>query len=83
MESKQPRITSATNDYNDLLLTAILARRRGDPNAAFLLAELMRASLRHPVDLPDDVVSTNCGNALRPGRRAPNISDRSCRFAWV
>lgn len=55
-----PPITLATSDYNDLLITAVFASRSADPNAGFLLSELMRASICHPDDLPDDVVSTNC-----------------------
>ena len=55
-----PPITVATCDYNRLMLTATIARRRGDPHAEFLLAELRRAALCRADDLPDDVISTNC-----------------------
>jgi regulator of nucleoside diphosphate kinase len=55
-----PPIMLATSDYNDLLITAVFASRSAESNAGFLLSELMRASVCHPDDLPDDVVSTNC-----------------------
>jgi hypothetical protein len=53
-------ITLTTSDYNNLLFTAVLARRLGDLNAEFLISELTRASVCDPDDLPEDVVSTNC-----------------------
>jgi regulator of nucleoside diphosphate kinase len=55
-----PPITIATCDYNRLMFTAVMGRRRGDRNADFLLSELRRATLCHVDDLPDDVISTNC-----------------------
>jgi len=53
-------ITIATCDYDRLMFTATAARRRGDRNAAFLLSELLRATLCQVDELPDEVVSTNC-----------------------
>jgi regulator of nucleoside diphosphate kinase len=55
-----PPIKVTTSDYNSLLFTAVLARRLGDQNAEFLISELTRASVCHPDDLPEHVVSTNC-----------------------
>jgi regulator of nucleoside diphosphate kinase len=55
-----PSIMLTTRDYNDLLITAVFSSRGAEPNAGFLLSELMRASVCHPDDLPDDVVSINC-----------------------
>lgn len=55
-----PAITVATCDYDRLLFSAGLARRCGHPSAEFLLAELQRATLCQPEELPEDVVSTNC-----------------------
>ncbi len=62
-----PPIMLATSDYNDLLITAVFSSRSAEPNAGFLLSELMRASVCHPDDLPDDVVSTNCHVIYRIG----------------
>jgi regulator of nucleoside diphosphate kinase len=55
-----PPITLTTSDYNNLLFTAVLSRQLGNPDAEFLMAEVRRAFVCHPDDLPDDLVSTNC-----------------------
>ena len=52
-----PDIIVGSNDYNRLLLTAMIVRDRGQPHAEFLLAELRRATLCHQEDVPLDVVS--------------------------
>lgn len=55
-----PPITLAANDYDRLLFTAALLQKENRLNPEFLLAELRRAQVCHPADLPEDVVSTNC-----------------------
>ncbi len=55
-----PPLTIASTDYDDLLLYAGMAKQKGDRNAEFMLAELRRAKLCDPGELPDDIVSTNC-----------------------
>ena len=55
-----PSIMLTSSDYNDLLIAAVFSSRSTEPNAGFLLSELMRASVCHPDDLPDYVVSINC-----------------------
>ncbi len=55
-----PPITLAASDYNRLLFTAMLQQKQGHRTTDFLLAELRRAEICHPADLPEDVVSTNC-----------------------
>lgn len=56
---KLPPITLATHDYNRLLSTATMNRRRRGSGREFLMSELRRASLCHPDALPEDVVSPN------------------------
>lgn len=55
-----PPITLAENDYNRLLFTAMIRRRHSRQVSDFLLKELRRATVCHPSELPEDVVSTNC-----------------------
>jgi transcription elongation GreA/GreB family factor len=55
-----PPITLAANDYNRLLFTVMMQQVQGRRTTDFLLAELRRAEVCHPADLPKDVVSTNC-----------------------
>jgi regulator of nucleoside diphosphate kinase len=55
-----PPITLAANDYNRLLFTAMFRQKQNRRTPDFLLAELRRAVVCHPADLPEDVVSTNC-----------------------
>jgi regulator of nucleoside diphosphate kinase len=55
-----PPITLAACDYNRLLFTAMIQLEQGRRTTDFLLAELRRADICHPAELPDDVVSTNC-----------------------
>ncbi|HZH53911.1 MAG TPA: GreA/GreB family elongation factor [Microvirga sp.] len=55
-----PPITLATNDYNRLLFMAMIQQEQGREAVDFLLAELRRAEVCHPAELPEDVVSTNC-----------------------
>ena len=54
-----PPITLATHDYNRLMSATAVNRHRRSPRREFLMSELRRASLCHPADLPEDVVSTN------------------------
>ncbi|SCY07218.1 GreA/GreB family elongation factor [Microvirga guangxiensis] len=56
---KLPPITLATNDYNRLMSIAAINRQQRSPRREFLMSELRRASLCHPANLPEDVVSTN------------------------
>ena len=55
-----PPITIASCDYDRLIFTATVARRRGNLGAQFLLSELLRARRCAVEELPEDVVSTNC-----------------------
>jgi regulator of nucleoside diphosphate kinase len=55
-----PPIILATNDYNRLLLTAMIRQKHSRRTPDFLLTELRRAEVCHPAALPEDVVSTNC-----------------------
>ncbi|MBM6581732.1 GreA/GreB family elongation factor [Microvirga sp. BT689] len=55
-----PPITLAANDYNRLMFTAMIRQKHSRRTPDFLLAELRRAEVCHPAELPDDVVSTNC-----------------------
>jgi transcription elongation GreA/GreB family factor len=67
-----PPITLATDDYNRLLSTAAMNRHRRTPRREFLMSELRRASLCHPADLPEDVVSTDAKVTYRlNGRGRP------------
>lgn len=52
-----PPVTVHSHDYNQLVVAATLARRLGRPHAAFLLAELRRASLCRFEEFPADAVS--------------------------
>ncbi|HEY7386611.1 MAG TPA: GreA/GreB family elongation factor [Beijerinckiaceae bacterium] len=52
-----PRVVIGSNDYNRLMLTAMIARGLGRPHAEFLLSELRRATLCHQDDVPGEVVS--------------------------
>jgi regulator of nucleoside diphosphate kinase len=52
-----PDIIIGSNDYNRLMLTAMIVRDRGHPHAEFLLSVLRRATLCHEADVPRDVVS--------------------------
>jgi regulator of nucleoside diphosphate kinase len=52
-----PPIVIHSRDNNDLVVFATVARRMGNPDAEFLLAELRRAQLCAVEALPDDVVS--------------------------
>jgi transcription elongation GreA/GreB family factor len=53
-----PQVTIATDDYNRLMSVA-MDRHRRSPHLQFLLSEMRRASLSHPDDLPEDMVSTS------------------------
>ncbi|HEX5958740.1 MAG TPA: GreA/GreB family elongation factor [Hyphomicrobiaceae bacterium] len=54
-----PPIIVGTQDYYRLIGTVGTARHRGSPNAEALVAEMQRAVIVHPDDLPWGVVSTN------------------------
>ena len=62
----------ATHDYNRLISAAAMKCRQRRPHHEFLMSELRRASLCHPNELPDDVVSTNAKVTYRiNGRGTP------------
>jgi regulator of nucleoside diphosphate kinase len=52
-----PDIIIGSQDYNRLMLTAIIVSDLGHPCAEFLLSELRRATLCHQEDVPREVVS--------------------------
>jgi transcription elongation GreA/GreB family factor len=54
-----PSIVLGTHDYNRLTSMAALHSQQNMPYRGFLISELRRASICHPKDLPEDVVSTN------------------------
>jgi len=59
-----------TDDYTALLYAATVALRRGDANASFLIAELRRADIRRPDEVPDDVASVGSRVTFRVNGRA-------------
>lgn len=55
-----PPITVSTRDFDRLVAFGLDAYVRGDQQAEFLLAEMRRATLCPPGDLPEEVVSIDC-----------------------
>ncbi len=63
-----------TDDYTALLYAATVALRRGDANASFLIAELRRADIRRPDEVPDDVASVGSRVTFRVNGRAKAVT---------
>jgi regulator of nucleoside diphosphate kinase len=71
-----PPITIHADDYNALVLSAELARRVNRPYTEFLIAELRRARLCGPGELPHNVVSMGCTVTYRLTRGGTQATRR-------
>ena len=63
--TRLPPITLPETDYNRLILATAFAERAGSPAADLLAAEVRRAHVCRPSELPDDVVATGCRVSFR------------------